>query len=168
MNQSIVIWRMPALATVQVGPLYLVPNTSTLVVSYAQSERSGLQLIDLARTRADLMNLEALERVRRGELEAAVEILERAVAVSPSSGDAFYNLACLHARMGQIARAKGELQIALGIDWTRYRALAVEDDDLEALRRDPEVRRWIGSRRGPSGLRAQRDPRRIDQARASG
>jgi hypothetical protein len=143
-ERAIRVWRMPALARVEVGPLYLVPGTGTLIVSYVQKDRRGLETIDLASVLATLLNLEALAVYRAGDRSRAVEILEEAAAASPKSADAVYNLACLHALMGQTVRAKGELSIALSIDRVRVRQLARNDADLESVREDPEVRRWLG------------------------
>lgn len=145
-ERAIPIWRMPALSHVEVGPLYLVPNTPTLLVAYAQSDRRGFDSIDLSLVRAALLNLEALAQYRQGERARAERLLEEAVEIAPNAGDAIYNLACLHARMDQLDRAKAELQIALGIDRVRYRLLAVDDPDLDPLREDPEVRRWLGQK----------------------
>jgi tetratricopeptide (TPR) repeat protein len=142
-DRKISVWRMPALARVEVGPIYRVPGTDTIVVSYAQKGRAGLDTIDLRSLRTTFSSLDATAAYHAGELERAAAIWEEAARMSPAAGDVFYNLACVHARMGQTERAKGELSIALDIDRTRYRALARDDDDLESLREDPEVRRWL-------------------------
>jgi hypothetical protein len=143
-EHEITVWRMPSLSEVDVGPLHVAPNSSTLVVTYAQSGRRGIDTIDLSSVRAALLNLRALALFRRGDHDGAAALLEEAITVAPHAGDAVYNLACLHARMGQLARAKTELSIALGIDRVRFRLLALDDPDLEPLREDREVRSWLG------------------------
>jgi tetratricopeptide (TPR) repeat protein len=143
-HRAITVWRMPVLDEARVGPLYLVPNTATLLITYAQGRRRGLDRIDVSLARAALLNLEAIDHFRAGERARAAALLEEAISIAPHAGDAAYNLACLHSRMGQLQRAKGELQIALGIDRVRFRLLARDDPDLEPLLADPEVRRWLG------------------------
>jgi hypothetical protein len=143
-DRTLTIWRMPAIDEVSVGPLFPIPNTPSLLIAYAQQQRRGLETIDVSLVRAALLNLEAIDHFRAGETALAARLLEEAMEIAPHAGDAAYNLACLHSRTGQLPRAKGELQIALGIDRVRFRLLALDDPDLEPLREDPEVRRWLG------------------------
>jgi tetratricopeptide (TPR) repeat protein len=148
-ERALEIFRMPELGRVEIDALYPVPGTRSLVVAYQQNGRRGIEAVDLSRALAALLNLEALVHYRAGAYQPAAELWERAIATAPGEGNAIYNLACLHARLGQLHRAKSELAIALGLDRVRYRALASDDADLAPLRADPEVRAWLGLASGP-------------------
>ena len=116
-----------------------------LEVRYERGATS-LEVVDLARARSLAINARALEHYFRGDGVAAAHLWEQAMVADASYGDPIYNLACLHARTGDLARAADELALALALDPLHYARLARSDPDLEDLREDEEVRRWIGLR----------------------
>lgn len=125
-----------------VGPVYVVGDAAVLVVR--DGSVASLRVVDLLAAQIELDNLAALEALRVGDPQQAAALLERAVARDPRSGTSIYNLACVHARIGDLDRAEHELAIAIAIDPHRFIPLARRDDDLDALRERPSVRRRIG------------------------
>lgn len=126
----------------QVGPLYRTGHHGVLVVRDGDTE--SLRILDLDAARTALDNLEAVRHLRAGDLEHAGDLLERAVARTPSSGESVYNLACVRALQGRLDEAEDTLAIALAIDGKRYARLARGDGDLAALRERDAVREKIG------------------------
>lgn len=131
------------------GPVWPAPDGRHVVVAIDLPGFRSLEVVDLRRTRAALETQAGLEAFVAGDRHGAARRWQRAVEIDPRFGDAIYNLACLHATGGELALAKQELELALAIDPRRYRRLARTDPDLALLRRDPEIRRWIGARDAP-------------------
>jgi protein O-mannosyl-transferase len=71
------------------------------------------------------------------QYDQATEQLREAVAADGTLWAARYNLACAHARLGQLADAYKLLQEVVGAQ-PEYASLAARDGELKALRDDPE------------------------------
>ena len=99
----------------------------------------------------DLLAESAAALAASDDLDATVaRLLEIAAGLAPSYGNTVYNQACVHARLGDLVRAKDELLLALSMERLRFAKLAVEDPDLAPLRQSPElwneIRPSLGSR----------------------
>ena len=79
-----------------------------------------------------VLNLASV-RMQMGELEAAVELFSRAVALAPSSYEAYNGLGIAMARQGQNDEAEAAFRKALAID----PALDAARDNLRALGKTP-------------------------------
>ncbi|MEP6908912.1 MAG: hypothetical protein ABI896_00620 [Actinomycetota bacterium] len=81
-------------------------------------------------------NAPALYYFGTGELEKAIEVLERLREETPDDGGVLYNLACAESLTGKRAQALEHLQIAVEID-PEFRDLAKKDSDFDPIRDDP-------------------------------
>jgi quercetin dioxygenase-like cupin family protein len=72
--------------------------------------------------------------VARGDFAAAAETVRGALPEHQGNPSVHYNLACYLARAGELEEAIIELRRAMQADPARIRALAAEDDDLDAIR----------------------------------
>ena len=66
--------------------------------------------------------------------EEAIASYEKAIEFKPDDANAFYNRACCHSLMGNLALALEDLTIAFRLDPEEYRQLATTDSDLDPLR----------------------------------
>lgn len=78
-------------------------------------------------------------RKRTGQIDLAIEALERAVQIGPDDALNHYNLACYLSLNGQKERALAHLAQALKID-PSYRHLVDDEPDFDPLRSDPDFR----------------------------
>lgn len=77
---------------------------------------------------------------RAGQSTLAEQLLKQAMAQKPNSWISRYNLACLYATQGRSDEALKGLDEAID-HGMRYSKLLVEDDDWDALRKDPRFAR---------------------------
>jgi tetratricopeptide (TPR) repeat protein len=75
-------------------------------------------------------------RLNRGEIDAAVELLDRALEQEPRSVRCLYARASAMALRGQTDRALDNLRQAIAIEPT-VRFQAVNDPDFEKIREEP-------------------------------
>jgi tetratricopeptide (TPR) repeat protein len=80
---------------------------------------------------------------RTGRLDLALKAMEGLLEVHPDEGIGLYNLACYCSLDGQRERALQLLERALDVA-AEFREHALEEEDLDALRGDPEFRRIVG------------------------
>jgi tetratricopeptide (TPR) repeat protein len=78
---------------------------------------------------------EALRFWTTEEWDRAIEVLETQLAEDPGNANVLYNLACAESRGGHLERAVGHVLEAIEME-PRFRALAEDDTDLEAIRGD--------------------------------
>jgi tetratricopeptide (TPR) repeat protein len=78
---------------------------------------------------------EALRFWTTGEWDRAVAVLQTQLAEDPGNANVLYNLACAESRGGHRREALAHLRQAVDLE-PRFRALAHEDADLEAIRDD--------------------------------
>lgn len=76
---------------------------------------------------------------RSGQMEMAVDAMQRALTLDPESGIAHYNMACYLALQKNPRASLIHLAKAIEID-TRYRELAQAESDFDLIRDDPEFR----------------------------
>ena len=76
------------------------------------------------------------------DYEAALRVLEDALAEHPDSALGLYNAACVEALLGRTDDALKHLEKAIGRD-ERYVELARGDDDFVSLRDDPRFRELV-------------------------
>ncbi|MDX6445178.1 MAG: hypothetical protein QOH71_2252 [Blastocatellia bacterium] len=86
---------------------------------------------------ADSLYDRGVIELNRGEYVAAQELFERALRREPEAAHIHYGLAASRARLGAIDSALKSLSRALGIQ-PKLRIRAQRDQDLNALRSDPE------------------------------
>lgn len=86
---------------------------------------------------ADSLYDRGVIELNRGEFVAAQELFERALKREPEAAHIHYGLAATRARLGSISSALESLQRALDLQ-PRLRVRAQHDQDLVALRNDPE------------------------------
>jgi len=86
---------------------------------------------------ADSLYDRGVIELNRGEFVAAQELFERALKREPEAAHVHYGLAATRARLGSIGSALESLQQALELQ-PRLRVRAQHDQDLAALRNDPE------------------------------
>lgn len=122
----------------------MAPDGRHAVATIDRDGVRSLYVVDMGRAQAMRLNAEALAAYGAGDLIRAASRWEAAHAADPRFGDAIYNLACVHARRGDLERAGHELAVALAIDPLRYRRLARRDADLEGLRASTAGRRQLG------------------------
>jgi len=79
---------------------------------------------------------EALRFWTTGEWDRAIDILRAQLAQDTHNANLFYNLACAESRGGYVDSALDHLRRAIELEPT-FSQLALEDDDLDAIRRDP-------------------------------
>jgi hypothetical protein len=137
--RTILVATIPVVAAPAIGALSPAPDGRHAVLSIIHRGVESAYVVDVLRARAMLLNAEALDAHESGEEAVAAALLEQAVAVDPRFGDAIYNLACVHALLGDSTRAVEELRIALALDPVRYRRLARVDPDLLRIRAHPEI-----------------------------
>lgn len=78
---------------------------------------------------------EALRYWMTEEWDLAIEVLQHQLAGDPGNGNVLYNLACAEARAGLSDDALRHLNAAVGLE-ERFRDLAADDSDLDAIRDD--------------------------------
>jgi len=76
---------------------------------------------------------------RIGSLTFAIQALQEALAVDENQAIVHYNLACYWSLAGNAEIALDHLATALDID-PKYRDLAAEENDFDAIRQHPEFR----------------------------
>ena len=76
---------------------------------------------------------------RIGRLNLAIEALQEALEVDENQAIVHYNLACYWSLAGNVEAALDHLATALGID-SKYRDLAAEENDFDAIRQHPGFR----------------------------
>jgi tetratricopeptide (TPR) repeat protein len=91
---------------------------------------------------ADSLYDRGVIELNRGDYVAAQELFERALKREPSAAHIHYGLAATRSRLGSIDSALESLQRALEIQPT-LRIRAQHDQDLTALRNDPEFERLV-------------------------
>jgi tetratricopeptide (TPR) repeat protein len=79
---------------------------------------------------------EALRFWTTGEWDRAIDILRAQLAQDPHNANLFYNLACAESRGGHGDSALDHLHRAIELE-PKFAQLAIEDDDLDAIRADP-------------------------------
>jgi len=80
---------------------------------------------------------------RTGQLEQAIEAIERALAVEPEEALLHYNLACYLSLAGRKRGALDHLAKAFALD-PSYRQLTDEEPDFDPIRSDPEFQALCG------------------------
>jgi tetratricopeptide (TPR) repeat protein len=80
--------------------------------------------------------------LNRGDYVAAQELFERALKREPEAAHVHYGLAATRARLGSITPALEALERALNLQ-PNLRIRAQHDQDLAALRNDPDYERLI-------------------------
>lgn len=108
-----------------------------LAISEARLRRE----ISLPRDADSLYDRGVIE-LNRGEYVAAQEMFERALKREPGAAHIHYGLAATRARLGALDSALQSLQKALGLQPT-LRVRAQHDQDLSALRNDPEFEQLV-------------------------
>jgi hypothetical protein len=124
------------------------PDERYAILRLVSKHRERVHVVDLKAARAAIENRRALDAYERGELGAAAALLEGAVAADPRSGEAIYNLACMHALLGDVERAADELAIAVAISPEIYRRIAKTDPDLAAVRNLDRMQKVLGIHAG--------------------
>lgn len=94
---------------------------------------------------AVLENDAAVRLLAKGKVPSAIAGFTRAVELAPGFVLARYNLACAHARHGDMAAAERELLTVFEADWVGLRAQAARDDDLAAFRTSDEGKRLFAN-----------------------
>jgi hypothetical protein len=107
----------------------------------------------LARGEAGLHNLHGLSDYAAGDLDAARREFARALAADGRFIDALYNAASVAALSDRTDEAVALLRRAVAEDPRRVEVLARNDEDLQVLRRRPDVRKLLGLARLPPGDR---------------
>jgi tetratricopeptide (TPR) repeat protein len=79
---------------------------------------------------------EAVFLLNSGQIDAALRLLNRAVAANPTAVDVLYVRACAWAKQGAAEKAVGDLRQAIAAD-PRVRFQAVNDPDFERIREEP-------------------------------
>jgi tetratricopeptide (TPR) repeat protein len=79
---------------------------------------------------------EALRYWTTGEWDRAIDVLRAQLAHDPHNANLFYNLACAESRGGYADSALDHLGRAIELE-PKFSQLALEDDDLDAIRGDP-------------------------------
>lgn len=130
---SLVLERVPIRGEARIEQLARSPDARFVIIELSMHAMRSVLIFDVADAAAALYNLRALDAHAKGDHRRAAELLERAVALNPRAADAIYNLACVHALAGDVARAADELAIAIQLDPARYRRLASRDPDLAAV-----------------------------------
>jgi hypothetical protein len=143
-GNSILLQRIPIIGATRVERIVRSPDDRFAIVVVRSNEGERFVVIDVRRAKATLLDQRAIEAYAAGDPSRAASLLERAVEVDPSAGNAIYNLACMHALLGDVHRAADELRIALSIDAGRYRLLAKNDPDLAAVRELPAIKAILG------------------------
>jgi tetratricopeptide (TPR) repeat protein len=132
------------------GP-WLLPGGRRVVAALGSATANGalrrttaVRIADLARGEAELHNLHALDDYWSNDMESARRELHRALKADPAYPDALYNLASVHAVLGEEHEAIRWLSLAVEQDPHRVRVLARGDQDLRDLRRREAVRKLLG------------------------
>lgn len=86
---------------------------------------------------ADSLYDRGVIELNRGEFVAAQELFERALKREPEAAHIHYGLAATRSRLGSVSSALESLQRALNLQ-PKLRVRAQHDQDLTALRNDPE------------------------------
>ena len=79
---------------------------------------------------------EALRYWTTGEWDRAIDVLRAQLAHDPHNANLFYNLACAESRGGHADASLDHLRRAIELE-PKFAQLALEDDDLDAVRGDP-------------------------------
>jgi tetratricopeptide (TPR) repeat protein len=111
------------------GAVALEPDTAVLAVGGRRGEAFVPSSWEHARF--------AVELSERGENDAAVEVMEKALAERPDHAGNLYNLACFESLAGRRDDALEHLRRAIELD-AHYRDYARTDDDFASIRSDPE------------------------------
>lgn len=141
---SVLLMRVPIAGSTDVDRISRSPDDTFAIIEMHTHGQKSVFVIDLRDARSTLLNKRALDAYAGGDHQGAATLLERAVEANPRAGDAIYNLACVHALLGEVYRAADELQIAFALDPARYRRLAKKDPDLAAVRELPAIRETLG------------------------
>ncbi len=104
----------------------------------------GLRRGALGRAESGLHNLHGLADYAAGDLDAARREFSRALAADARFVDALYNAASVAALADRIDEAVALLRRAVDEDPRRVEVLARNDEDLQVLRRRPDVRKLLG------------------------
>jgi tetratricopeptide (TPR) repeat protein len=91
---------------------------------------------------ADSLYDRGVVELNRGEYIAAQEMFERALKREPASAHVHYGLAATRARLGSVGSALESLERALDLQ-PNLRSRAQHDQDLAALRNEPDFERLI-------------------------
>jgi hypothetical protein len=113
----------------------------------------GLRRGALGRAEAGLHNLHGLGDYGAGDLDAARREFTRALAADARFVDALYNAASVAALADRTDEAVALLRRAVAEDPRRVEVLARNDEDLQVLRRRPDVRKLLGLVRPAPGDR---------------
>lgn len=138
-GDRVLLAELPSEGNVEAGELWLAPDQRSAILELRYDGRPNLLALDLTVAKAKLLVVGALRLARDGAIEEAAARLELAVEVAPGLGEPYYDLACLHALLGDLDRAAAELRLALSIDAGRFGRLAKKDPDLDGLRAEPEL-----------------------------
>lgn len=95
---------------------------------------------------ADSLYDRGVIELNRGEYVAAQEMFERALKREPEAAHVHYGLAATRARLGSLEAALGSLERALNLQ-PNLRVRAQHDQDLTALRNEPDFERLVFSQR---------------------
>lgn len=131
----------PPVGPLALGPTWVVGDHA--IVAIDRGARRSLEVVDLARARAQLEAIVASRAYARGDLDAAIHHWQAALAADATYGDAAYDLACAHARGGNLDLAERELALAVALDGPRYRLLGRLDPDLAPLRIRPSIKQLL-------------------------
>lgn len=138
-GDRVLLAELPSEGAIEAGELWLAPDQRSAILELRYDGRPNLLALDLNVAKAKLLVVGALRLARDGAIEEAAARLELAVESAPGLGEPYYDLACLHALLGDLDRAAAELRLALSIDAGRYGRLAKKDPDLDGLRAEPEL-----------------------------
>ncbi len=103
---------------------------------FEQARQRFLDAIEKDPTVSEAYNGVGVTYYARNQHGEALDWYKRALAVDPDLGDAYYNIACLHAVKGEKEAAFRFLTLAVRNGYTTDEALD-DDHDLDALRADP-------------------------------
>ncbi|MBK6690517.1 MAG: hypothetical protein IPG45_38975 [Deltaproteobacteria bacterium] len=138
-GDRVLLAELPSEGAIEAGELWLAPDQRSAILELRYDGRPNLLALDLNVAKAKLLVIGALRLARDGAIEEAAARLELAVEAAPGLGEPYYDLACLHALLGDLDRAAAELRLALAIDAGRFGRLAKKDPDLDGLRAEPEL-----------------------------
>lgn len=112
------------------------PEMADRASLYAQICERKLRPPDAAPAGAEEKYHRAVFLLNAGDIDGALQQLNRALADNPLSVDLLYVRACAWAQKGAAEKAVGDLRQAMAVD-ARVRFQAVNDPDFERIREEP-------------------------------
>ena len=107
-----------------------------------EAERIYQKILALQPLHLDALNNIGVIYMSRNRNADALAVLNRAVEVKDANADPYYNLACIHARMGDTASSLEYLKKAIALnpeakDWAK------DDQDLNSLKKLPRFKKLM-------------------------